>query len=446
MKRTILRVLQFLKVRWPFGPAPADPDELNQPAHEPVVNGKLVTIEVIRVNGQEPPSRSLEKAIKGFSKYVAGKVRTVQGVPVEVEADGNGLLTKRQLDSIIAERRYQGPSDITVLFLRGLSDYEYHSFSMALPNGSHVLVMQTRPRIPPAHTVWGLMRQLTLAVGKILLTSLVLRERQWHLVIKHELCHSLHLPHDRSRACSPRKGRHCTHPECLLYGRVDARWVLTAIVRLGLPSDLCHLCQSEVRRAQEAAGRLIGPEEPYDDLHRLNALVQLNPGHGLAYAYRAMGHWKQENREQAIEDLTKAIELGPRTKAVACHRNRGVMFAHMGQLGRAISDWERCLKLDPDNASVLNHLAWVLATCGDDGARDGSRAVELARHACELSNWENPGMLDTLAAACAEISEFDRAIEYQKKAISLAHQKESEEYRERLKLYRAGKPCRDTRP
>jgi tetratricopeptide (TPR) repeat protein len=221
--------------------------------------------------------------------------------------------------------------------------------------------------------------------------------------------------------------------------------LLTGIQRLGPPDDLCPVCKKEIRQAHEAAGgELIDPDEPYDDLKRLHALVQLNPNRSLAYAYRAMGHWKRGNREQAIADLTKAIELGPGSKTVACYHNRGVMLIRVGEFRRAISDLERCVELEPDGIANLSALAWVLATCPAEGIRDGSRAVELAQRACELTNWKD-AVLDTLAAASAESGQFDRASEWEREAVSLAGEKETKEYRERLDLYGNRKPYRDSR-
>ena len=105
-------------------PAPADPDELNFPVYEPLVNGRLVTVEIIHVNGREALGRSPEAGIRDFSRYVAGEVRTVEGASAEVAAQESGLLARRQLDPIIAKRRCRGPSDIAILFVPGLSDFD----------------------------------------------------------------------------------------------------------------------------------------------------------------------------------------------------------------------------------------------------------------------------------------------------------------------------------
>jgi len=60
MRTVVQRLRDVVKACWPFGLARSDPEELNRPPHEPLLNGKLVTIEVIRVNGEQVPRRSLE--------------------------------------------------------------------------------------------------------------------------------------------------------------------------------------------------------------------------------------------------------------------------------------------------------------------------------------------------------------------------------------------------
>ena len=77
--------------------------------------------------------------------------------------------------------------------------------------------------------------------------------------------------------------------------------------------------------------------------------------------------------------------------------------------------------------------------------RNGKKAVQAAVKACELTNWNDHMILDTLAAAHAEAGDFDSAVKWQTKAISLAKtEAEKAEYRTRLKLYQDKKPFHQT--
>jgi tetratricopeptide (TPR) repeat protein len=98
---------------------------------------------------------------------------------------------------------------------------------------------------------------------------------------------------------------------------------------------------------------------------------------------------------------------------------RGVYWDQRGDFQRARDAYEEGVRDEPDDASSLNDLAWFLATCPDATLRDGNRAVELAKRACELSERQNSSFLDTLAVALAESGEFEAAIETQREAIGL---------------------------
>src|SRR5207245_2370407 len=103
---------------------------------------------------------------------------------------------------------------------------------------------------------------------------------------------------------------------------------------------------------------------------------------------------------------------------------------------KANSEYEEAIRLDPENSEAHNSFAWMLSTSPEAKYRDGKKAVNLAKKACELSEWKNPIFLDTLAAAYAEAGDFDAAIKWEKKAIeSFKDQDVKRARREMIKLY-----------
>lgn len=61
----------------------------------------------------------------------------------------------------------------------------------------------------------------------------------------------------------------------------------------------------------------------------------------------------------------------------------------------------------------------MLATSPEPTLRDGPKAMNISKRLCEGREETHPELLDTLAAACAEIDDFDQAVHWQQKAMSL---------------------------
>jgi TPR repeat protein len=93
----------------------------------------------------------------------------------------------------------------------------------------------------------------------------------------------------------------------------------------------------------------------------------------------------------------------------------------------------------------LNALAWFLATCDNDSIRNGHEAMRRAITACELSYWQEWRYIDTLAAACAEIGDFKRAVEFEQQALQLKDldQETQKKVEEHLALFRKRQPVRE---
>jgi tetratricopeptide (TPR) repeat protein len=159
------------------------------------------------------------------------------------------------------------------------------------------------------------------------------------------------------------------------------------------------------------------------------------------YCGRAHLYLTRSQYGQAIADLDEALRLDPaRSDAFS---NRGFARQKTGDYAAARSDFERAIELDDKNFDAHNNLAWLLATCPDDNLRDGPRALTHAKRACELTGYGTWYCAGTLAAAYAEVGDFEEARTWARETVQQAPDDEREACKQRLKLYREGKPYRD---
>lgn len=80
--------------------------------------------------------------------------------------------------------------------------------------------------------------------------------------------------------------------------------------------------------------------------------------------------------------------------------------------------WEKSLVLEPNNAEVLNNLAWLYATCEDNQFQDPDRALAMATLAVKLENL--PHIWDTLAESYYVNEMYSKAVEAGRNALALA--------------------------
>jgi tetratricopeptide (TPR) repeat protein len=151
-----------------------------------------------------------------------------------------------------------------------------------------------------------------------------------------------------------------------------------------------------------------------------------------------------ERPRKAIRLLTQV--LADDENSWRAMRARGDALLSVGKHAEAVEDYNRAMKIQPEDDGILNNLAWVLATSPMDDVRDGKRAVELALKACEVTEYKKPHILSTLGAAYAEAGDMENAIKWSSKAVELGETElkdQVEQLKDELKHYQEGKPFRE---
>lgn len=171
------------------------------------------------------------------------------------------------------------------------------------------------------------------------------------------------------------------------------------------------------------------------------------------------------SKEAGARDGAQAVQLAERACELTLYgtpiyiSTLAVAYAEAGRFDDAIATEQkaRTLAAEADETDLqkarislavkMNNLAWALATSKEAGARDGTRAVQLAERACTLTDFKQTIFIGTLAAACAEAGKFDDAISMAQKACALASESGDQNLLKRnqelLALYRTHQPYRE---
>jgi tetratricopeptide (TPR) repeat protein len=222
----------------------------------------------------------------------------------------------------------------------------------------------------------------------------------------------------------------------LRLGELDAaREGYRAALELSLdPSDAAqvhhHLGVIELR-----SGSVEGAVEEY------RTALALDPGLVAARLDLGAALGRLGRDLEAAEALRLVVEADPEN--IRARLGEAEALASLGRSMEARQRLEEGRQAIPDSVELLEALARLLASADDPEARDGDRALELAR--LTLRAGSSPGRLETLAMASAEAGSFDEAVRLQQDLIQgLTWQGRLDELprlEANLARYRAGQTC-----
>lgn len=176
-------------------------------------------------------------------------------------------------------------------------------------------------------------------------------------------------------------------------------------------------------------------------LKDLTQAIALDQAAMEAYVNRSVILLQQKKWDQARRDLDMAQKLAPEDPVVWL--NIGELELAEGEFAKSMAAFEKAVELAPEIAETQNGMAWILATAGEASVRQPEKAIELARKACEMSEYQDWSHLDTLAAAHANLGQFEEAIKWAQKALELVPDSNREEVTARIELYKAEQPFRE---
>jgi len=202
----------------------------------------------------------------------------------------------------------------------------------------------------------------------------------------------------------------------------------------------------EVAEAQEFYARLlvlVGRVDEAIDHYKIALLIDpklKNTLLKLGYSYAALG-----KNEEAVDYLRQFLEINPDH-----FKARDYLVRLLMKEKNFSGAYEQCLyRVDESarKAYFLNLAAWMSATCRDQNIATSDEAIKLAEEACQLTNYEDAEILDTLAVAYASAGEFDKAVEVVETALKIAIGQQNEalvkQCKPRLELYRKNQPYYD---
>ncbi len=148
--------------------------------------------------------------------------------------------------------------------------------------------------------------------------------------------------------------------------------------------------------------------------------------------------------EEAAAAFRQALDVDPRSV------DTRVMLGHtlvaQGEFESAMAEFRSAMKDAPHDPRPANGLAWLLATCPNDGIRNGPRAVQLAQALCKATDYKDPVLKSTLAAAYAEAGMMSEAVATATSTLNTLDSRNQllvERIRRHLACYRQGKPYRE---
>lgn len=146
--------------------------------------------------------------------------------------------------------------------------------------------------------------------------------------------------------------------------------------------------------------------------------LKLFPNQAMLHYLNGVGHTNKRNYPAAIKALNRAVDMMPDEKSEQLARlymALGDAYNFNKQYALSDSSYEKAMRLEPLNPSVLNNYSYYLSVRGvrlDDAEKMSKKSLELAK--------DEPTFLDTYGWILYKQGKYEKAREYIQKAIDLS--------------------------
>jgi tetratricopeptide (TPR) repeat protein len=218
---------------------------------------------------------------------------------------------------------------------------------------------------------------------------------------------------------------------CATIARGNVPIIVNTPGHLRAAMDLCSKASKQLRNGDIAGAK-----------RNVDAALHIDPKLWPALYLRAQIFRKQGKYELAIQDCNEALQQY--RGCVEAALLRASINVRLGKYADASKEFDYLISLHPRPvtlARALSDRAWFRATCPDSSFRNGQQAVKDAKAACNIMQWKDEDMIDTLGVAYAEAGDFDSAVQYVSQALAMKgiSSESAKAYREHLTWFQQRK-------
>lgn len=143
--------------------------------------------------------------------------------------------------------------------------------------------------------------------------------------------------------------------------------------------------------------------------------LRLFPNQANLHYLKGIAYMNKRELNSAVKSINRAIEMQPEENApllAEMYSSLGDVYNLLKQYNLSDSSYEKSLKLEPDNASVLNNYSYYLSVRGirlEDAERMSKRSLDIRKN--------EPTFLDTYGWILYKRGKYEQAKEFIEKAV-----------------------------